>query len=63
MANIKCNVSTCKYNKDNECCAKNVMVNSIRQGCTSKEGTYCDAYEKNDYYDKSNATDGNSCWD
>ncbi|MCR4431561.1 MAG: DUF1540 domain-containing protein [Tepidanaerobacteraceae bacterium] len=63
MARIKCNVSTCKYNRDNECCAENVMVNSIRPECTSKEGTYCDAYEKNDYLGKSTTADKISCWD
>ncbi|MDK2878863.1 MAG: hypothetical protein PWR06_1579 [Thermoanaerobacteraceae bacterium] len=63
MANIKCNVSTCKYNKDSECCAESVMVNSIRPGCTSKEGTYCDAYEKKDDFGKCITTDGRSCWD
>ncbi|WP_422443604.1 DUF1540 domain-containing protein [Thermoanaerobacterium sp. DL9XJH110] len=63
MANIKCNVSTCKNNKDNECRAESVMVNAIRPGCTSKEGTYCDAYERRDDGGKCITTDGRSCWD
>jgi hypothetical protein len=39
------------------------MVNAIRPGCTSKEGTYCDAYERRDDGGKCITTDGRSCWD
>ncbi|TYP56688.1 DUF1540 domain-containing protein [Thermosediminibacter litoriperuensis] len=65
MPNLKCNVTTCKYNNNRECCAENVMVNAIRPTCTSKEGTYCDAYTRKD--DQAGGTcittDGKSCWD
>jgi hypothetical protein len=62
MQNLKCNVTTCKYNQSSQCCAENVMVNAIRPGCTSKEGTYCEAYEKSDLNEKCRSTDGQSCW-
>lgn len=62
MAKVKCNVTTCKYNNNNDCCSENLMVNAIRPECSSKEGTYCDAYEKRDDTGKCITTDGRSCW-
>ena len=34
MATIKCNVSTCKYNKNCQCNAENVVVNAVRPECS-----------------------------
>lgn len=62
MADIKCSVPTCKYNKENCCQAESVMVNAIRPGCTSKEGTFCEAYERNDTPESCNTSKGTSCW-
>ncbi len=62
MQNLKCNVATCKYNQNSRCCAENVMVKAIRPGCASKEGTYCEAYEKGESKEKCGLTDGQSCW-
>lgn len=65
MPNLKCNVTTCKYNRNLECCAENVMVNAIRPNCTSKEGTYCDAYTRKDATDGGTCAGGDNrfCWD
>jgi len=62
MPKVKCNVTTCKYNNNNECLSENLMVNAIRPGCSSKEGTYCDAYEKKDDIG-SGITTNRSFWD
>jgi hypothetical protein len=59
MRNLKCNVATCKYNQSNQCCAESIIVNAIRPGCASKEGTYCEAYEKDESPKKhGNTSDG-----
>jgi hypothetical protein len=63
MARVKCNVSTCKYNNNNGCCSENLMVNAIRPGCTSKEGTYCDGYERRDDSEIRTSTDRRSFWE
>ncbi|MGB9813700.1 MAG: DUF1540 domain-containing protein [Thermovenabulum sp.] len=52
MPELRCNVTSCKYNKDNFCCAESVMVNAIRPGCSSKEGTYCNAFEHKSTYNE-----------
>ncbi|HHY04690.1 MAG TPA: DUF1540 domain-containing protein [Thermoanaerobacterales bacterium] len=63
MATIKCNVSTCKYNKNCQCNAENVVVNAVRPECSFKEGTYCNAYERNTTKSNSNKSEGIYFWD
>ncbi|KYO67809.1 DUF1540 domain-containing protein [Thermovenabulum gondwanense] len=66
MPEIRCNVASCRYNRDNVCHAESVLVNAIRPGCSSKEGTYCDAFEhRNSYKEKDSQSNSKfmSLWD
>lgn len=46
---IKCNVSSCKYNKDNYMCNLEEIKVGCQCGChpTSVKETVCDSYEYN----------------